>query len=93
MSELKPPQTYPSASVGPRFNNINEIPDSESEAFVDPDEAAENKLALTVISLLFGLVVLLILVVALYFVARDCVHQMFETVSNLGILKLTLFRT
>ena len=84
MSDPKPPQTYPSASIGPRFSNINEIPDSDSEAFVDPDEAAENKLALTVISLLFGLVVLLILVVALYFVARDEFTRCMKTMSNLG---------
>ena len=54
---------------------------------MDPDEAAENKLALTVISLLFGLVVLLILVVALYFVARDDVHQMFENDVQLGFIQ------
>ena len=49
----KPLQTYPTSSIGPRFNSIDEIPDSEySEAFLeeeDPDEAAESKLALTVI--------------------------------------------
>ena len=37
----------------------------------DPEEAAESRMALTVISTLFGLVILLIVLAALYFMARD----------------------
>ena len=94
---ITPLQTNPSSSLGPRFNDIDDIPDSESKTALmaeeDPDEAAEAKLALTVISLLFGLVVIMILVVALYFVARDCVRQisirMFSEYFTFAYLKFS----
>ena len=91
-------QTYPSSSIGPRFNNIDDIPDSDSESAImeyeeeeDPEEAAESKLALTVISLLFGLVVILILVVSLYFVARDDIPQMQMPIEEIHCESKTLW--
>ena len=67
-------QTNPSSSIGLRFDT-DEIPNSDFESSAledeDPDEAAESRMALTVISALFGLVILLIVLAALYFMARD----------------------
>ena len=71
---MKLPQTFPTSVIGPRFNHVEEIP--ESEGFVeDGDEAAESELALTVITLLFGLVALFIVIIGIYFAARDNAWQ------------------
>ena len=54
---------------------MDEIPYSDSGASPfeedDPEEAAESRMVLIIISALFGTVVLFIVVSALYFVARD----------------------
>ena len=54
---------------------MDETPYSDSGATVfeedDPEEAAENRMVLIIISALFGVLVLFIMVIALYFVARD----------------------